>query len=71
MPPDFEKDFILYTFATDFSYVVVLTLKYAGDIEIPISFMRSTFKGAKLNYTQIDKQAYVVYKSVNISDLIC
>ena len=25
MSPDFSKDFILYTFATDFSYAVVLT----------------------------------------------
>ena len=55
MPLDFDKDFILYTFATDFSYVVVLTQKHAKDTKIPISFMSSTFKGAEINYTQIDK----------------
>ena len=64
MSPDFDKDFILYTFATDFSYVVVLTQKDAEDTEIPILFMSSTFKGAKLKYTQIDKQGYASYKSV-------
>ena len=26
--------------------------------------MSSTFKGSKLNYSQVDKQAYTVYKSV-------
>ena len=26
--------------------------------------MSSTFKGAELNYTQIEKQAYTIYKSV-------
>ena len=27
MPPDFSKDFILYTFPTDFSYVAMITRK--------------------------------------------
>ena len=49
MSPDFDKEFILYTFSTDFSYVVVLTHKQVEDIEIPILFMSSTFKGAELN----------------------
>ena len=47
MSPYFDKDFILYTFAIDFSYDVVLTQKQAEDSEIPISFMRSTFKGVE------------------------
>ena len=49
MPPDFSKDFILYTFATDFSYVAVLTQKNHEHVEISISFMSSTFKGLDLN----------------------
>ena len=64
MSLNFEKYFILYTFSIDLSYVVFLTQKQAEDIEIPISFMRSTFKGAKLNYYHIDKHAYTIYKSV-------
>ena len=51
MSPYFSKYFILYTFATDFSYAVVLTQKNHEDAEIPISFMISTFKGAELNYS--------------------
>ena len=64
MSPDFNKDFILYTFSTNFSNAIVLTQKHHDDAEIPISFMSSTFKGAELNYSQIDKHAYVVYKLV-------
>ena len=37
--PDFKKDFILYTFAYDISYVVVLTQKNQQEDEVPISFM--------------------------------
>jgi hypothetical protein len=45
MSPDFSQDFTLYTFASDRSYVVVLTQKNVESNEIPISFMRSSFKG--------------------------
>ena len=61
---DFDKYFIVQTFAIDFSYDAVLTQKHEEDTEIPISFMSSAFKGVELNYTRIDKQAYVVYKYV-------
>jgi hypothetical protein len=46
MSPDFSQDFSLYTFASDISYVVVLTQKNTESNEIPIAFMRSAFKGA-------------------------
>ena len=51
MSPDFSKEFILYTFTTDFSYAVVLTQKNHEDAEIPISFMSSTFKRDEINYS--------------------
>ena len=55
MSPNFNKDFLLYDFATDFSYAAILTQKNHEDIEIPISFMSSTFKGVELNYSEVDK----------------
>ena len=55
MPPYFSKDFILYTFATDVSYASMLTHKNDEDVEIPMYFMRYTFKGVELNYTEVDK----------------
>jgi hypothetical protein len=45
MSPNFSQDFTLYTFASDRSYVVVLTQKNVERNEIPIAFMSSIFKG--------------------------
>ena len=39
--PDFDKDFILYTFASDDSLAAVLTQKEDEGDEFPISFMRT------------------------------
>jgi hypothetical protein len=61
MSPDFYKYFTLYTFASDKSYVVVLTQKNVENNEIPISFMSSSFKGEELNHPTVDQQAYVVF----------
>ena len=55
---DFEKDFILYTFASDDSLAAVLTQKEDGGEELPISFMSTSLQGAELNYPAVDKQAY-------------
>ena len=62
--PDFDKDFILYTFASDDSLAAVITQKKDGGDEFPISFMSTGLQGGKLNYPAIDKQAYVVFKAV-------
>ena len=62
--PNFEKDFILYTFASDDSLAAVLTQKEDGGDEYPIAFMSTSLHGAKLNYPAIDKQAYAVFKAV-------
>ena len=55
--PNFEKDFILYTFASDDSLAAVLTQKEDGGDEYPISFMSTGLQGAELNYLAVDKQA--------------
>ena len=64
MSPDFNKDFILYTFASDISYATVLTQLNQQNSEVPISFMSSKFKGVELNYHEVDKQAFAIFKSV-------
>ena len=64
MSLNFSQDFTLYTFASERSYVVVLTQKNVESNEIPIAFLSSAFKGAELNYTTIDQQAYAVFKAV-------
>ena len=62
--PDFDKDFILYNFASDDSLAAVLTQKEDGGDEFPIYFMSTGLQGAKLNYPAIDKQAYAFFKAV-------
>ena len=62
--PDFSKDFILYTLATETSYVVVLTQLNDKKIEAPISFFSSNLQGFELNYSDVEKQAFVVFKSI-------
>jgi hypothetical protein len=64
MIPDFSQDFTLYTFASDRSYVVVLTKKNVERNKVPISIMSSTFKGYELNYPAIDQQDYAFFKEV-------
>ena len=61
---DFEKDFILYTFASDDSLATVITQKKYGGDEFPISFMSTGLQGGELNYPVVDKQAYAVFKVV-------
>jgi hypothetical protein len=51
-------------FASDRSYVVVLTQKNDENNEVPIAFMSLAFKGVELNYPAIDQHAYVVFKVV-------
>ena len=64
MSPDFLKDLFLYTFATDTSYVVVLTQKNQDENEVPISFMSVGLDGPQLKYPEVDKQAYAIFKVV-------
>ena len=60
--PDFEKDFILYTFASDNSLTTILTQKGELGDEFPISFMSTELQGDELNYPTMEKQAYAVFK---------
>jgi hypothetical protein len=62
--PDFNRDFSLYTLASDQSLAMVLTQKDDDNNEAQVSFMSTNLQGAELNYPAIDKQAYAIYKAV-------
>ena len=62
--PNFEKDFNLYTFASNDSLAAVLTQKEDGGNEYPISFMSTGMHRVKLNYLAVDKKTYAVFKAV-------
>ena len=64
MSPDFLKEFLLYTFATDTSYVAMLTQDNQDGDEVPISFMSAGLDEAQLKYSKVDKKAYVIFKAV-------
>lgn len=64
LSPDFNKEFYLYTFASDLSYAGVLTQRNAQGDEVRILFTSSAFIGAELNYPEVDKQSYAVFKTV-------
>jgi hypothetical protein len=64
LSPYFDRDFILYTFSSHTAFVVVLTQKNSEGDEFPVDFMSSGLQGAELNYPEVDKHAYVVFKVV-------
>ena len=62
--PNFSDTFILYTFSSDRSYVAILTQANQEKAEALISFFSSNLQGAKLNYSDVEKQAYAVFKAI-------
>eukprot|EP00253_Pinus_taeda_P030545 PITA_30545 len=62
--PNFSNHFTLYTTASDSSYAAVLTQLNDHNLEAPISFFSSNLQGAELNYSDLEKQAFVVFKAV-------
>lgn len=62
--PNSFDPFILYTFASDRSYAAILTQANQDKAEAPISFFSSNLQGAKLNYSDVEKQAYDVFKEI-------
>ena len=62
--PNFYKEFILYTFASDHSIAAMLTQKNEVGEEFLVYVMRTGLQGAKFNYPAIDIQAFTVFKDV-------
>eukprot|EP00253_Pinus_taeda_P026907 PITA_26907 len=62
--PNFSDPFILYTFASDKSYATILTQANQDKAEAPIAFFSSNLQGAELNYSDVEKQAYAIFKLI-------
>ena len=62
--PNFYKEFILYTFASDHSIATVLTQNNEVTKEFTVSFMSIWLQGTELKYPAINKQEFVVFKVV-------
>ena len=61
---NFSNPFILYTFASDRSYAAILTQANQEKAEAPVAFFSSNLQGVELNYSNVEKHAYVVFKAI-------
>ena len=62
--PNFEKDFIIYCYASEHSLSSILTQQNDEGNEASIAFMSVPLKKHELNYIQIEKYAFVVVKAL-------
>eukprot|EP00253_Pinus_taeda_P034544 PITA_34544 len=61
--PNFPDPFILYIFASDKSYAAILTQGSQEKAQAPIASFSSNLQGVELNYSEMEKQAYAVFKA--------
>ena len=62
--PNFEKDFLTFSYASEETVVVVLLQKNDEGFEQPISFFSRALRDAELKYNLIEKQAYALVKAL-------
>jgi hypothetical protein len=62
--PYFQRNFIIYLFATETVVSSVLTRRNTEREEIPINFMRKTLHDYELGYSKLEKQAMSLVKVV-------
>ena len=62
--PNFDNEFILYTFSSNHSIASMLTQKNEDGEEFLVSFMSMELQGVELKYPAIDKQAFAIFKVV-------
>eukprot|EP00253_Pinus_taeda_P030829 PITA_30829 len=62
--PQFDKDFIIFSFASDHTIAVVLLQKDDQGNEKPIAFFSRALRDAPLKYQIMEKQAYALVKAI-------
>jgi hypothetical protein len=62
--PNFEKDFILFSFASEHTIAGVLLQKDEQNFENPIAYYSKTLRDAPLKYDIMEKQAYALVKAL-------
>lgn len=62
--PDYSRDLIIYSFASEETITRILTQKDKEGHEHPIAFMSKNLRDAELNYKTTEKQAYALVKSL-------
>eukprot|EP00253_Pinus_taeda_P014804 PITA_14804 len=62
--PKFDKDFIIFSFASEHTIAVVLLQKDDQGNENPIAFFTRALRDAPLKYQIMEKQAYALVKAI-------
>ena len=62
--PDFKKEFLTFSFASEDNLDVVLLQKNKDGLEQPIAFFSKTLRDSELRYSTLEKQAYSLVKSL-------
>ena len=58
--PDYAKDFMIFSFASEDTIAGVLLQKNIEGFEQPIAFMSKALQNSELKYTIMEKQAYAL-----------
>ena len=61
---DFEKDFLVFSYASEHTVAVVLLQKNDQGEEHPIAFFSKILRDRELRYSIMEKQAYTLVKSL-------
>ena len=61
--PDPQASYTLYTDASKYAYVGVLT-QHSNGTDHPITYVSGLFRGSQLNWATLTKEAYTIYMSV-------
>eukprot|EP00253_Pinus_taeda_P015145 PITA_15145 len=62
--PQFDKDFIIFSFAFEHTIATILLQKYDQGNEKPIAFFSRALRDAPLKYQIMEKQAYALVKAI-------
>ena len=62
--PDFTKDFLIFSFASEHTMAIVLLQKGPEGQEQPIAFFSKELRDAPLKYNIMEKQAYALVKAL-------
>jgi len=62
--PKFDRDFMIFSFASEHTIAVVLLQKDDQACEKPIAFLSKALRDAPLKYQIMEKQAYALVKAI-------
>jgi hypothetical protein len=62
--PDYLKDFLIFSFSSEHTFVAVLLQKNEEGFEQPIAFFNKSLRDAEHKYDIMEKQAYAMVKAL-------